>query len=70
MKNEYRKIFEAEINDFNSKTKEDIAKEIDKDIRNFVSRLMGRMVFLYFLQKKHWLGASNQKYKDGSSTFF
>ena len=68
-KNEYRKIFEAEINDFNSKTKEDIAKEIDKDIRNFVSRLMGRMVFLYFLQKKHWLGASNQKYKDGSSTF-
>ena len=68
-KNEYRSIFEAEINDFNSKTKEDIAKEIDKDIRNFASRLMGRMVFLYFLQKKHWLGASNQKYKDGSSTF-
>ena len=68
-KNEYRKIFEAEINDFNSKTKEDVEKEIDKDIRNFVSRLMGRMVFLYFLQKKHWLGASNQKYKDGSSTF-
>ena len=58
-KNEYRSIFEAEINDFNSKTKEDIAKEIDKDIRNFASRLMGRMVFLYFLQKKHWLGASN-----------
>lgn len=68
-KNEYRSIFEAEINDFNSKTKEDIAKEIDKDIRNFASRLMGRMVFLYFLQKKHWLGASNQQYKDGSSTF-
>ncbi len=68
-KNEYRNIFEAEINDFSNKTKSDVEKEIDKDIRNFVSRLMGRMVFLYFLQKKHWLGASTTDYNDGSSTF-
>lgn len=68
-KNDYRNIFESEINDFNNKTKSDVEKEIDKDIRNFVSRLMGRMVFLYFLQKKHWLGASTTDYNDGSSTF-
>lgn len=41
----------------------------EKEIRNFVSRLLGRMVFLYFLQKKNWLGASSTEYKDGSTTF-
>ena len=41
----------------------------EKEIRNFVSRLMGRIVFLYFLQKKNWLGASSQDYKDGSTSF-
>ncbi len=41
----------------------------EKEARNFVSRLMGRIVFLYFLQKKHWLGASNTEYKDGNPHF-
>lgn len=41
----------------------------EKEIRNFVSRLMGRIVFLYFLQKKHWLGASNTDYLDGNANF-
>lgn len=40
-----------------------------KEVRNFVSRLLGRIVFLYFLQKKNWLGASSTEYKDGSTTF-
>jgi len=41
----------------------------EKETRNFVSRLLGRIVFLYFLQKKNWLGASSTEYKDGSTTF-
>lgn len=28
----------------------------EKDIRNFNKKLMGRLVFLYFVQKKGWLG--------------
>lgn len=43
--------------------------EIEKDIRNFVKRLLGRLVFLYFLQKKRWLGASNKNYDDGDTNF-
>ncbi|MDY3547286.1 Eco57I restriction-modification methylase domain-containing protein [Riemerella anatipestifer] len=41
----------------------------EKEVRNFVSRLMGRIVFLYFLQKKNWLGASNTDYLDGNLNF-
>ncbi|MEP2936364.1 MAG: N-6 DNA methylase [Gilvibacter sp.] len=55
---ECRKVFEIE------KT-EDLAK----DIRNFVKRLLGRIVFLYFLQKKRWLGATNINYEDGDTNF-
>ncbi|PXY39153.1 restriction endonuclease subunit M [Flavobacterium cheongpyeongense] len=43
--------------------------ELEKDIRNFVKRLLGRLVFLYFLQKKRWLGASNKNYDDGDTDF-
>ena len=53
-----RAIFEQEKTD-----------DVEKDIRNFVKRLLGRLVFLYFLQKKHWLGASNKKYVDGDTNF-
>src|SRR5699024_2044757 len=59
-KENYRKIFETD------KVPEAI---LEKKIRSFASRLMGRLVFLYFLQKKKWLGASNTEYKDGSPTF-
>lgn len=43
--------------------------DLEKDIRNFVKRLLGRLVFLYFLQKKHWLGATNKNYDDGDTNF-
>ena len=43
--------------------------DLEKDIRNFVKRLLGRLVFLYFLQKKHWLGASSKNYDDGDTNF-
>ena len=53
-----RAIFELEKTD-----------DVEKDIRNFVKRLLGRLVFLYFLQKKHWLGATNKNYNDGDTNF-
>jgi adenine-specific DNA-methyltransferase len=41
----------------------------DKDVRDFVKKLLGRVVFLYFLQKKGWLGAKDTTYKDGDKNF-
>lgn len=40
-----------------------------KPIRDFVKKNLGRIVFLYFVQKKGWLGASNIDYKDGLTDF-
>jgi hypothetical protein len=39
--------------------------------RDFVRKLMGRLVFLYFLQKKRWLGGviDSGNWDDGSSDF-
>ncbi len=33
----------------------------EKDARDFVKKLLGRIVFLYFLQKKGWLGVPEDK---------
>ena len=41
----------------------------EKAIRDFVKKLLGRIVFLYFLQKKGWLGASSTNYTDGDKNF-
>jgi adenine-specific DNA-methyltransferase len=41
----------------------------DKDVRDFVKKLLGRIVFLYFLQKKGWLGAKDTSYKNGDKNF-
>lgn len=41
----------------------------EKDARDFCKKLMGRLVFLYFLQKKRWLGATATNYKDGEHDF-
>lgn len=40
-----------------------------KPIRDFTKKLLGRIVFLYFVQKKGWLGASTVEYKDGMPDF-
>jgi adenine-specific DNA-methyltransferase len=40
-----------------------------KPIRDFVKKLLGRIVFLYFVQKKGWLGASDTNYTDGLCDF-
>ena len=49
-------------------TKEEKDK-VCKPIRDFVKKLLGRIVFLYFVQKKNWLGASDINYKDGLTDF-
>jgi hypothetical protein len=41
----------------------------EKEARDFVKKLLGRIVFLHFVQKKQWLGASDEQYKDGDPNF-
>ncbi|HEY3369983.1 MAG TPA: TaqI-like C-terminal specificity domain-containing protein [Prolixibacteraceae bacterium] len=41
----------------------------EKRIRDFVKKMLGRIVFLHFVQKKGWLGASNSAYEDGDKQF-
>lgn len=47
------------------------ANDTEKSIRDFTKKLLGRFVFLYFLQKKKWLGCSAQSsgWKDGKLDF-
>ncbi|MBO6794989.1 MAG: hypothetical protein JJ895_13845 [Balneolaceae bacterium] len=42
-----------------------------KPIRDFVKKLLGRIVFLHFLQKKGWMGCSGDtnEWKDGEKKF-
>ena len=46
-------------------------KADDKAIRNFVKLLLGRLVFIQFVQKKLWMGvpASTKGWHDGESNF-
>jgi len=43
----------------------------DKPVRDFAKKLLGRLVFLYFLQKKRWLGcpAGSTDWSDGEENF-
>lgn len=47
-----------EIFKINPKVADDAAK---KPMRDFAKRLMGRLVFLYFLQKKGWMGCPTDR---------
>ena len=38
---------------------------IDREARDFVKRMLGRIVFLYFIQKKGWLAATTKEFRDG-----
>ncbi|MBA4407836.1 MAG: putative DNA binding domain-containing protein [Bacteroidota bacterium] len=51
-------------------TTDEQQKEAERLIRNFVKKLLGRIVFLYFLQKKGWLGVpADQNWGDGERNF-
>lgn len=44
--------------------------ETEEEVSRFAKKLLGQIVFLYFLQKKGWLGApEGGKWKDGSKRF-
>jgi hypothetical protein len=48
----------------------DQQNEAERLIRNFVKKLLGRIVFLYFLQKKGWLGVPSDKpWSEGERDF-
>lgn len=55
----------AYFNYFKKFTKEGTEKEKKEEaerlVRNFIKKLFGRIVFLYFLQKKGWLGVPKDK---------
>lgn len=59
-------VFKIETNTFKSTEDEEL-----KPVREFVKLLLGRVVFIYFLQKKGWMGCSKstQKWKDGDPWF-
>ena len=46
-------------------------EKINLDINLFVKKLMGQIIFCYFLEKKGWLGANkDQKLENGDINFF
>ena len=46
------------------------AKKINLEIKHFAKRLLGQIVFCYFLQKKGWLGVDlNKSYGTGDLSF-
>lgn len=60
---EYRHHFEKltaylESSSYLPLFKRDTPEETGRAIRNFVKKTMGRIVFLYFLQKKGWMGCT------------
>ena len=52
-------------------TSKDSIEQQEKPIRDFVKKLLGRIVFLHFLQKKGWMGcsANSEEWKDGDKKF-
>ena len=48
--------------------KENSKEKQEKSARDFVKKMMGRLVFLYFLQKKGWLGCKT-KWAGGDEAF-
>jgi len=44
-------------------------KQDEKVARDYVKKLLGRIVFLHFLQKKGWLGATDKEWTNGPQDF-
>lgn len=67
---EYTLHYENFIRHLNATAfKKTVFRSDEKAIRDFTKKLLGRIVFLYFVQKKGWLGASDTNYKDGMTDF-
>lgn len=56
---------------FDIEPKEELNHKLNKPIRDFVKKMMGRIVFLHFLQKKGWMGCSPNtlEWRDGDKEF-
>ena len=63
---DYRRLFKLD-----PKPAKNLYEPDDKPLRDYAKRLLGRLVFLHFLQKKGWMGcAANQKaWTSGSPEF-
>ena len=67
----YRKLFEDLSKDLKkNKAFQIIAEKENIDIDNFSKKLLGQIVFLYFLQKKGWLGVPQDKTWGQGDKFF
>ncbi|HZY79101.1 MAG TPA: Eco57I restriction-modification methylase domain-containing protein [Cyclobacteriaceae bacterium] len=67
---EYKMHYERFVHYLNeSNFKKSTFNGNEKLIRDFTKKLLGRLVFLSFVQKKGWLGASSLDYKDGDVDF-
>jgi type I restriction-modification system DNA methylase subunit len=67
----YRKLFEDLSGDLKkNKAFQIIAEKENIDIDNFAKKLLGQIVFLYFLQKKGWLGVPQDKTWGQGDRFF
>jgi len=67
--NEYKLHYERFVYDLISSNSKKSAFKNEKAIRDFTKKLLGRIVFIYFVQKKGWMGATSQEYTDGNSDF-
>ncbi len=72
-KEHYEKFVEHIINK-NNKNKNNqfisIFSKKDKEVRNFCKKLLGRIVFIYFIQKKGWIAVpENKQWGQGDKNF-
>ena len=68
--NEMRQDFIDTHFDHSSMTTEKIRDREEKPIRDYVKKLLGRIVFLHFLQKKGWLGVpAGKEWGEGDRDF-
>lgn len=71
----YRELFLRTKEELDKVVKKDVKVEADFDAKgvdtvNFAKKLLGQIVFLYFLQKKGWFGAErNANWDNGSKHF-
>lgn len=68
---EYRKLFEDLLNELSKNhTFKNEASRNNLNPENFAKKLLGQIVFLYFVQKKGWLGVpSGSKWGEGNKNF-
>lgn len=67
---EYKEHYDAFVKHLNKREiKASVFNGDEKTVRDFAKKMLGRIVFLYFVQKKGWLGATNEKWQDGNPNF-